>query len=132
MRLVEVPPEAEAEWRAWVEERPPGVREIARRFDPWSLYRMKSTGQRVTVVSFYENGTLKVEITGQFNMIAFDRQVFGIDPDDLEPCDLPPPGESVGALLSSTQVDDNIYALRVAVRPDLWAMGDDGKATRRN
>ncbi len=115
-RLVDVPAEAEAEWASWVEERPPVVREIARRFDPWSLYRMKSTGQRVTVVSIYENGTLKVEITGQFNVIAFDRQVFGIDPDDLEPCEAPGPDEVTGALLSGEQVDDNIEALRVLSR----------------
>jgi hypothetical protein len=92
-------------WGKWVKSRPENVRAIAERFDPWSLYRMKSTGQRVTLVSFgeQEDGkvTLTVSVTGEFNSVVFDRNVFGIDPDDLEPCELPTEADRTGTLLSA-------------------------------
>lgn len=119
-------------WAKWVDSRPPAVRTIAERFNPWTLYRMKSTGQRVTVASFYEDGTISVNITGQFNQIAFDRNVFGIDPDDLMECDLPAADETVGTMLSGQEVEENVDAIRVAVRPDLWVMGKDGVAVRKS
>ena len=135
-RLQKVTPEQEAAWREWVAERPPTVRAVAERFDPWTLYRMKSTGQRVTFYSIgeHENGevTLTVNITGEFNAIMFDRQVFGVNPDDLEPCDPPAVGEPIGTLMTSEEVDENIDALRVMIRPDLFTMGDDGKAKRKS
>jgi hypothetical protein len=71
-----------ASYAAWVAERPPAVRAIASRFTPWELYRLKTTDQRVTVVSVYENGTLRVNDSSQFD-------VFGVNPDDLEPCEVP-------------------------------------------
>ena len=42
--------------------------------------------------------TLKVTVSGQFNAVAFERQVFGIKPEDLEECDLPPANMPVGSL----------------------------------
>jgi hypothetical protein len=120
-----------AQWRKWVAERPRKVRKVAERFDPWSLYRMKSTGQRVTIRGFYEDGTLSVTVSGRFNLTLFERYVFGIDPADLEPCDLPGPTEAVGAMLTDGEVEYNIDALRCAARPDLWEMGDDGVAIRK-
>lgn len=42
-------------------------------------------------------------VTGQFNYIAFDRQVFGVSPDDLEPCELPGPDEVLGAVITQAQ-----------------------------
>lgn len=93
--------ENRTKWTAWVAERPPLVRVVAERFFPWKLYRMKSTGHRVTVVSFEDHFddsvTLKVAVTGRFNLVAFERVVFGVDPDDLEECDLPAEGEPVGS-----------------------------------
>lgn len=61
----------------------------------------------------------------------FDRSVFGIDPDDLEECDLPAPEERLGAALTQDEVGDNLDALRVMVRPDLFEMMPDGKARRK-
>lgn len=90
-----------AGYRAWIGDRPPHVRAVAERFDPWTLYRLKTTGHRVTVVGFdeYEDGrvTLRINVEGRFNVVAFERQVFGIDPDDLVECDLPGPDEPVGS-----------------------------------
>jgi hypothetical protein len=95
-RFTEPTTQQQAAWRKWVAKRPSLVRKIAEQFEPWSLYLLRSTGQRVTVQSFSEDKdgtvTLTVSITGEFNVIAFDRAVFGINPDDLEPCDLPDAG----------------------------------------
>lgn len=133
-RYFEPTPEQEQGWHAWVASRPPAVRAVAERFQPWELYRVKSSGHRVYVASFDEQDdgkvTLKVAVTGQFNAVAFERLVFGIEPDDLEPCELPAPEEVTGAAMTQDEVDQNIDALRVAARPDLWTWGPDGKAQR--
>lgn len=92
----ELTPEQEAGWREWVEALPPVPREVARRFRPNVLYRLSSSGHRCTIASFGDNGTITVNITGEYNRITFGRQVFGIKPEDLTECDLPAPGEDVG------------------------------------
>ncbi len=86
------------EHRKWLAARPPAIRELAERFPPWSLFRLKSTGHRVHVIAYGENGTLRVAVTGRFNALAFERQVFGVDPNDMEPCELPGPDEPLGVL----------------------------------
>lgn len=63
---------------------------------------MKSTGQRVYILSFFEpdpDGKIRcrVGVSGDFNVLAFERDVFGIDVEDLVECDLPAPGEPVGS-----------------------------------
>ena len=115
-RFTEPTPAQEAEWNEWVASRPECVRKIAERFEPWSLYQMKNTGQRCTIVSFSEDGTIKVAITGEFNAVMFEREVFGISPDNLVPCDLPGANEIVGFLLSDDEVKENIDALRGMVK----------------
>lgn len=95
--------EQRTEWAAWVAARPPNVRTVAERFFPWKLYRLKtgSGHQRVFVTAFDEENddrvTLRIAVTGQFNLVAFERQVFGIDPKDLEECELPEAGEPLGS-----------------------------------
>jgi hypothetical protein len=134
-RVYEPTAENEAEWQAWVASTPEPIRRVAQRFYPWELYRLKSTGQRVTLASFYEiDGeiTLRVNITGDYNLVLFDRTVFGIKPSDLEPCELPSEQEMLGAALSQEEVDDNIDIIRVLARPDLWFMDEDGKARWRH
>lgn len=97
-RFCEPTEEQESGYHAWVKTRPPVVREIAERLEPWSLYRMKSTDQLVTLYSISEDGTVTVNVTSEFNgPWVMDRQVFGIEPDDLEPADLPI-GEPVGGV----------------------------------
>lgn len=118
-------------YRQWVSKLPKNVRAIAERFDIWTLYRLKSSGDRVTLHSFDGDGTLTVIVSGKFNLVMFERQVFGIAPDNLEECDLPAADEPVGAALTSKEAAENLDAMRVLVRPDLWAMGDDGKAVRK-
>ena len=102
--FVEPTSEQRAAYRKWVKSRPPAVRRVAECFDPWTLYRMKGTGQRVTLRSFSESKdkpvTMSVNVSGQFNYVAFDRYVFGVDPAELEPCDLPAADETLGTALT--------------------------------
>lgn len=95
---VHEPTEAEEiAWREWVQSRPDAVRTAAERFDPWSLYTLKSTGQRVLLRSIFEDGTVSVVVSERFNgPLIMERKVFGIDPDDLEPCEWPLPGANGG------------------------------------
>lgn len=135
-RLMTPTPEQEAGYRNWLATRPDHVRQVAERFDPWSLYRLKTSGHRVTVASFGEGEdgavTLTVNVLADFNLVMFERQVFGIQPDDLEPCDLPAADERLGAMLAPAEVDDHLDELRVMVRPDLWELDPDtGKAIKK-
>lgn len=134
MAQVEIPSKEHlAEWAEFVANLPPYIRAVAERVNPFTLYRMKSTGQRVLVHSYQETQppTITVAILGQYNLQLHDAAVFGIDPYDLEECDLPGPGEAVGNAMTQQDVADNIDAMRVMIRPDLWVMGKDGKAVRR-
>ena len=103
MRHTQPTAENLAAWKKWVAERPESIRKVCERFDPWTLYRLKTTGQRVYILSFSEPGldgkvTCRVGVSGEFNLLTFERDVFGIDPDDLEECDLPGPDEQLGSL----------------------------------
>jgi len=121
----------ERAWREFKDRLPPTPRAVAERIEPWSLYRLKSTGHRVTVASIFENGMVSVNVTGEFNLVGFARTVFGIDPDDLEPCDLPGPDEPLGEHLTPDEVGDNLDELRLLVRPDLWTRDDSGNVVRK-
>ena len=126
-------PEQEADWQQWLAGRPEVIRKVASRFSPWMLYRMKSTGHRVVITSYSETDpvTLTVAVLGRFNRVTMERRVFGIDPDDLEECPLPGPDEELGSTFTQEQAVENLDMMRVLVRPDLWEMGEDGKARQR-
>src|SRR5271166_392257 len=104
MNWFEPTEEQKLQWKEYVRTRPDVVREVieAHDFAPWKLYRLKSSGHRVTIYSFDEpkNGpvTMKVDVSGEYNVVTFSRRVFGIDPEDLVECELPEPGEPVGDL----------------------------------
>ncbi len=131
-RFVE-PTEAElAEFAEWLKDRPAIIQELAARIDPWSLYLLKTTGQRVTLVAYAEDGTVRVDVAACVNPgLLFERTVFGVNPDNLEPCDIPEDAGDHEPILSAIEAEENIDALRVLMRPDLFVMGDDGKAARR-
>ncbi len=84
----------------WVASRPLVVQTLIQKLPPNLLYRLKSTGHRVYILSYAEDGTVTVAITADFNRVDFERQVFGIFPEDLEECDFPAPDEPLGALLT--------------------------------
>lgn len=84
----------------WLAARPKVIQDMVAKYNLRidTLYRLKTTGQRVVLFSLHENYTLTVQIFSAFNMdnamaralgSAWDRRVFGIDPEDLEECDLP-------------------------------------------
>lgn len=104
-RFVEPTREQVIVWRKWVESRPPLVRDLARRFEPWSLYRLETTGHRVTVYSYSEDNTVTVDVLGRFNLVKFERRVFGISPHDLFPCELPASGEPLGVMMSEAETE---------------------------
>lgn len=79
----------------WLGGRPEIIRSVATQYPPWHRYRLKTTGQHVNIESYFEDGTVSVEVNGHDSsaldavngLISFG--VFGIDPDDLEVIDQP-------------------------------------------
>lgn len=91
----------------WTSTRPAVIQEMLKSHPPGRLYRMRSTGHRVEIYSYSENRTVTVSITGRYNFVVMDRQVFGIPIEDLTECDLPAECEAVGSLnLSPQQVNE--------------------------
>jgi hypothetical protein len=102
--------------KRWISERPPQIQEMCAKWPPNLLYRLKNTGERVTLCSYAEDGTVTVTITGEYNLVDFDKEVFGVDPNQLEECDRPGPGEPVGTLLTTPeQVREYIEKIRPAI-----------------
>ena len=87
-RVIKPTIEQERGWHEWVITRPPPVRAVARRFDPWTLYSLKGTDCSVTLLSFYYDETaervkLKVAVDGETVEAAQEGVLCGVDPDDL-------------------------------------------------
>jgi hypothetical protein len=106
-------------WREWLSTRPEVIRKVAERLLPNRLYRLTTTGQRVTLEAYREDGTVTVGVRGQFNRTPFEQEVFGVNPDDLIECDLPGPHERVGAILTNL---DEIKMYQDAMRPIVLAL----------
>lgn len=85
--------EDETKYKAWLSNIPSRFRKIAEQFDPWSVYRMKSTRHLVMLYGFDETEygiMLIVLFLKDFNpFVPFNRNVFEVNPNDLEPCELP-------------------------------------------
>lgn len=84
----------------WVATRPEKIRALIKKYPPNRLYRLKTSNHRVTIAAYEEREDgrvgFRVDVTGEYNLVAMERSVFGIDPEDLEECDLPGPGEDLG------------------------------------
>jgi hypothetical protein len=112
-------PEQEQAWINWLADQPPYVGAVGKRLDPWSLFWLRD--QRVTICGFNsdpktEKVTVQVNVTGQFNLVMFDKTVFGVDPNDLTPADLPAPDEPLGAVLKGEkEIEEYIELVRPAV-----------------
>jgi hypothetical protein len=81
-------------WADWVAARPASIQEMVAKYNLRMdrLYRLKTTGQRVTLYSLSEEGTVTVNVLGKFNShllgaLLPDKAVFGIKPADLEECE---------------------------------------------
>lgn len=109
-------PESRADWDAWVKSRPEVIQNLAQQYPPNKLYRIKETGQRVTLISYGEDRTARVNVTGKYNTVMFDREVFGVPFDDLEECDLPDKDELIGTVLTNdADIEGYIDELRPIV-----------------
>src|SRR3990167_7102778 len=109
----------EIEWKKWVDSRPSIIQDLCKRFPPTKLYRLNNSGHRVTLYSYSEDGTMTVSVTGEYNAIAFDRRVFGIEPDNLEECDLPEEGELFGTVFTAEEdINAVIEQLRNSTPPN--------------
>lgn len=112
MRFTEPTPEQVQNYRDWLETVPPRVKEVAEKFDIWSLYLMKSTKQKVFILAFDENEegvTLTVKVSGEFNLVCQESDLSGVDPNDLAECDLPKPGELVGTLDADPEFSRTVF-----------------------
>lgn len=103
----------EQAWFHWVESRPENIQELCRKVPASKLYRLKESGHRVTIYSYQENGTVAVAVLGKYNLVAFERRVFGIKPEDLEECEFPTRDEPLGALLTKQEdIDAHIESIK--------------------
>jgi hypothetical protein len=88
-RFTEPTADTLAAFQAKLAHAPKTIRKTAEEHDPWTLYRLKPTGQRVTIESYGEDGTVTVAVLAKYNPgLTFERDVFGVKPSALEPCDL--------------------------------------------
>jgi len=118
-KIIEWNEKQKQEWDEWVSSRPEIIQDLCKRFPPYNLYRLKNSGHRVTLYSYSEDGTMTVNVSGEYNAVMFDRQVFGIKPDNLVECDLPKSDEPTGTLLTEEEdVEEFIDRVRPSVLAD--------------
>ncbi len=112
-------------FREWIDMRPQHLRSGIQALPPWKLYRMSSSGHRVTLYSYdeckcggreihedCEGGlSLTVSVTGQFNRVKFSRNVFGILPRELTECELPASDERLGETMSAPEAKRFVASL---------------------
>lgn len=62
MRFMEPTQESLKTWNTWLESATPALREIGRKVDPWTVYRVPSTKTIVTLLSLEQDATFKVTV----------------------------------------------------------------------
>jgi mRNA-degrading endonuclease RelE of RelBE toxin-antitoxin system len=70
-------------------DRPQHVRDLLNRLDLFELYKLRTTGYRVVICAIEDDASVTVSVPRQYNETMYDGMLFGVDPDDLEPCELP-------------------------------------------
>ena len=83
MNWTEPTDEMRAAWEQWLDENPEVP--LARRFFPWAMYRLTTTGQRCQMLAFSEGGTVRVYAEHEELGPMTGVEVFGVDPNDLVP-----------------------------------------------
>ena len=117
-KIIEWSEEQEKTWEDWVSTRPQIIKDLCKRFPPYNIYRLKDSGHRVTLHSYSEDGTITVNVSGEYNAVMFDRQVFGISQENLEECDLPGADEAIGTFLTE---EEDVKKFIDRVRPSVLA-----------
>lgn len=85
MKLIDWTQKQKDTWATWVATKPECVQKMCRSHPPDEMYKMKSTGQIVTLYSYSEDGTVTVDIDNEITLqLMVPRRVFGIDIKDLE------------------------------------------------
>lgn len=96
------------ELEQWLQGRPQIIKDTCTRFPPYKLYAHNlgsGVVQRVYIESYYEDGRVRIGVTGEFNLLSFARGVI-IDPKSLTECDLPREDECVGAIFETDEEVD--------------------------
>lgn len=78
------------ELEEWLSDKPEIIKNMALSLSPFLAYRIKNTGQRGTIISYSEDGTVKLFIHGHDHEMLnslysqIPLTVFGLKPEDLE------------------------------------------------
>lgn len=71
-------------FRKWAATRPPAIQAMCEKMPPWRLFRMEDTGQLVSVIGYFEDGTVRVHVHEDPRLIDLSGfEVFGVDPGKL-------------------------------------------------
>ncbi|MCK5923538.1 MAG: hypothetical protein KAG66_21565 [Methylococcales bacterium] len=105
--------EERKEFFEWAKGLPDKARRSALSHPAVQLYRDARTGHRVYIDSYANDGTVTIVVSGQFNHVAMERNVFGIDVSSLSPCDPPSEDEPVGVTLSDDEQLELINNMRI-------------------
>ncbi len=87
---------------AWLAERPQ-IKSLVDKYPPNLLYRMKDTGQIVTIYSYSEDNTVRVTIEPGYRMQIVPYGVFGVDPQVLEEYE-PEKGEPIEVYIDGQRI----------------------------
>ena len=116
MKVQTLTAKGQKEMDEWIVSKPPIIRDMFRNFPADRLYRLKTTDHRCTILGYSEDGTMTVNITGEYNYVVFDRNVFGIKPENLKECDLPDPDEKLGTEIKDRKnVDQYLETMKSIV-----------------
>jgi hypothetical protein len=139
--------ENKAAWAQWLDERPPFVRAVAERFNPWTMYKLLGTGQRAQIIGFHSDGdddprqrvTAYIYVEHPVLGPLSGRKVFGIDPEELAPwteADEPPADGMVsgrhpdGSELVDVDYDRLVFTFKMPNGSLIEATLEDLKGTR--
>ena len=61
----------QAELEKWLSKKPKVIKEMVAQCPPDRLYRMKSTGHKVTLYSYAEDKPVTIFVTAQYNAVCF-------------------------------------------------------------
>lgn len=109
-----------AKWKEWLAGRPPHVRVVAEKYDPWTVFRLgKSANAKRVIVTGYDEFpdgvvALRVMVTQPLNndtFLAFERTVIGISQEELAECELPPGGVNADDVVDAIDRLDEVIEL---------------------